>query len=167
VRPRGRHRRGADPPGTRSHHRVSLLPRGPTSATPRRLPGGMIAERRPADPPRDGTEPSIRPPRAARPNDVRFPGDPAVDARTLDGVEQRDQRTGILLVLAAGVLWATVGPAQVVAGSVVDPAALGGARILIGGLVLAAVVLATAAPRGVRGHRALPGRPPDVPGRHR
>jgi drug/metabolite transporter, DME family len=49
----------------------------------------------------------------------------------------------MLLVLAAGVLWGTVGPAQVLAGSAVEPAALGGARILLGGMVLAAVVLAT------------------------
>ncbi len=49
----------------------------------------------------------------------------------------------MLLVLAAGVLWGTVGPAQVLAGSAVGPEALGGARILLGGLVLAAAVLAT------------------------
>jgi drug/metabolite transporter, DME family len=58
-------------------------------------------------------------------------------------VEQRDQRSGVLLVLSAAVLWGTVGPAQVLAGSAVGPAALGGARILLGGLVLAAAVLAT------------------------
>lgn len=49
----------------------------------------------------------------------------------------------MLLVLAAGALWGTVGPAQVLAGPTVAPAALGGARILLGGLVLAAAVLAT------------------------
>jgi len=70
-------------------------------------------------------------------------GGSAVVARTLCRVEQRDQRSGILLVLAAGALWGTVGPAQVLAGSAVDPAALGGARILSGGLVLAAAVLVT------------------------
>jgi drug/metabolite transporter, DME family len=58
-------------------------------------------------------------------------------------VEQRDQRSGVLLVLSAAILWGTVGPAQVLAGSAVDPAALGGARILLGGLVLAAAVLTT------------------------
>lgn len=58
-------------------------------------------------------------------------------------MEQRDQRSGVLLVLAAGALWGTVGPAQVLAGPGVAPAALGGARILLGGLVLAAAVLAT------------------------
>ncbi|GAA5128075.1 DMT family transporter [Pseudonocardia adelaidensis] len=58
-------------------------------------------------------------------------------------MEQRDQRSGVLLVLAAGALWGTVGPAQVLAGPAVEPVALGGARILLGGLVLAAAVLAT------------------------
>jgi drug/metabolite transporter, DME family len=65
-------------------------------------------------------------------------------------VEQRDQRSGVLLVLAAGTLWGTVGPAQVLAGAAVEPAALGGARILLGGLVLAAAVLATD-PASLRG----------------
>jgi DME family drug/metabolite transporter len=59
------------------------------------------------------------------------------------GVERRNGGSGILLVLLAGILWATVGPAQVLAGTDVPPAALGGARILSGGLVLAVVVLAT------------------------
>jgi DME family drug/metabolite transporter len=67
----------------------------------------------------------------------------AAVARTLWCVKQREQRSGVLLVLSAGVLWGTVGPAQVLAGSAVEPAALGGARILLGGLVLAAAVLAT------------------------
>lgn len=48
---------------------------------------------------------------------------------------------GALLVLAAGVLWGTVGPAQVLAGPSAGPVAVGGARILSGGLVLAVLVL--------------------------
>lgn len=44
-------------------------------------------------------------------------------------------------MLAAGVLWGTVGPAQVLAGSGAGPVAVGGARIFSGGLVLAALVL--------------------------
>ncbi|OLT11317.1 hypothetical protein BJF79_24500 [Actinomadura sp. CNU-125] len=46
-------------------------------------------------------------------------------------------------MLAAGVLWGTVGPAQVLAAAPASPVALGGARILFGGAILAAVVLAT------------------------
>ena len=42
------------------------------------------------------------------------------------------------LLLTAAVLWGTVGPAQVVAHSPMTPAALGGWRLLAGGLVLAA-----------------------------
>jgi drug/metabolite transporter (DMT)-like permease len=56
---------------------------------------------------------------------------------SVPGMEQRNDGSGILLVLLAGILWATVGPAQVLAGTDVTPAALGGARILSGGLVLA------------------------------
>lgn len=40
-------------------------------------------------------------------------------------------------VLAAAALWGTVGPAQVLASSPADPGALGVARLLLGGLVLA------------------------------
>lgn len=61
----------------------------------------------------------------------------------LAAVERQKNRIGITLVLLAGVLWGTVGPAQLLAGPVAGPAALGGARILVGGLVLVAVVLAT------------------------
>jgi drug/metabolite transporter, DME family len=68
--------------------------------------------------------------------------EPAV-ATYLSGVERRNDKSGILLVLLAGILWGTVGPAQVLASTDVTPAALGGARILSGGLVLAVVVLAT------------------------
>ncbi|MFJ1645487.1 DMT family transporter [Streptomyces sp. NPDC088258] len=43
---------------------------------------------------------------------------------------------GAGLVLGAAVLWGTVGPAQVLASSPMTPAALGGWRLLVGGLVL-------------------------------
>ncbi|TDB96865.1 DMT family transporter [Actinomadura sp. 7K534] len=46
-----------------------------------------------------------------------------------------------MLVLVAGVLWGTVGPAQVLAESAASPVAVGGARIFSGGLILAALVL--------------------------
>ncbi|GAA0578561.1 EamA family transporter [Actinomadura livida] len=48
-----------------------------------------------------------------------------------------------MLVLVAGVLWGTVGPAQVLAESAASPVAVGGARISSGGLILAALVLVT------------------------
>lgn len=57
-------------------------------------------------------------------------------------MDRRNNSSGALLVLAAGVLWGTVGPAQVLAGPSVSPVAVGGARILSGGLVLAVLVLA-------------------------
>ncbi len=57
-------------------------------------------------------------------------------------MERRNHSSGALLVLAAGVLWGTVGPAQVLAGPSASPVAVGGARILSGGLVLAVLVLA-------------------------
>ena len=43
---------------------------------------------------------------------------------------------GALPVLAAAVLWGTVGPAQVLADSTAPPAALGAVRLLLGGAVL-------------------------------
>lgn len=43
---------------------------------------------------------------------------------------------GAGLVLGAAVLWGTVGPAQVLADSPMTPAALGGWRLLVGGLIL-------------------------------
>jgi DME family drug/metabolite transporter len=49
-------------------------------------------------------------------------------------------RTGVggaVAVLSAAALWGTVGPAQVLASSAADPGALGIARLLVGGLVLA------------------------------
>jgi DME family drug/metabolite transporter len=54
---------------------------------------------------------------------------------------------GAGLVLAAAVLWGTVGPAQVLASSPMAPTALGGWRLLAGGLVLAVL---TVRPRTVR-----------------
>jgi DME family drug/metabolite transporter len=45
---------------------------------------------------------------------------------------------GAGLVLGAAVLWGTVGPAQVLASSPITPMALGGWRLLVGGLVLGA-----------------------------
>lgn len=56
-------------------------------------------------------------------------------------MDRWNNTSGVLLVLAAGVLWGTVGPAQVLAGPSADPVAVGGARILSGGLVLAVLVL--------------------------
>ncbi|MFI6485133.1 EamA family transporter [Nonomuraea sp. NPDC050663] len=45
------------------------------------------------------------------------------------------------MVLAAAVLWGTVGPAQVLAGSEASPMALGGARLLGGGILLSLLSL--------------------------
>lgn len=44
-------------------------------------------------------------------------------------------------ILAAAVIWGTVGPAQVLAGSAADPGALGALRLLVGGAVLLLPVL--------------------------
>ncbi|MFI0356482.1 DMT family transporter [Actinomadura sp. 9N407] len=73
-------------------------------------------------------------------------------------MDQRNDFSGVLLVLAAGILWGTVGPAQVLAESPASPVALGDARILSGGLLLAAFVLATA-PRAFRGLTRATWRP--------
>ncbi|WP_326686854.1 MULTISPECIES: EamA family transporter [unclassified Streptomyces] len=43
---------------------------------------------------------------------------------------------GAGLVLGAAVLWGTVGPAQVLASSPMTPTALGGWRLVVGGLIL-------------------------------
>ncbi|WP_241002354.1 DMT family transporter [Streptomyces sp. CB01881] len=56
-------------------------------------------------------------------------------------------RAGVVPVLAAAVLWGTVGPAQLLADAGVDPVALGACRMLLGGAVLCAVTLR---PRGLR-----------------
>jgi DME family drug/metabolite transporter len=57
------------------------------------------------------------------------------------------QNRGAVLVLAASVLWGTVGPAQVLAASPMTPAALGGWRLLTGGVVLGAL---TVRPEAIR-----------------
>jgi DME family drug/metabolite transporter len=54
---------------------------------------------------------------------------------------QRNSHSAILVVLAAGLLWGTVGPAEILARSGAGPVAVGGARILSGGLVLAVITL--------------------------
>jgi DME family drug/metabolite transporter len=65
---------------------------------------------------------------------------------------QRNSFSAILVVLAAGLLWGTVGPAEILARSPAGPVAVGGARILSGGLVLAVI----AGVRDPRAFRALP-----------
>jgi DME family drug/metabolite transporter len=55
---------------------------------------------------------------------------------------QRNSLSAVFTVLAAGLLWGTVGPAEILASSPAGPVAIGGARILSGGLVLTALVLA-------------------------
>jgi len=54
---------------------------------------------------------------------------------------QRNSLSAVLVVLAAGLLWGTVGPAEILAHSQAGPVAVGGARILSGGLVLAVITL--------------------------
>jgi len=54
---------------------------------------------------------------------------------------QRSSVSATLAVLAAGLLWGTVGPAEILAHSQASPVAVGGARILSGGLVLAVITL--------------------------
>ncbi|MFI8917329.1 DMT family transporter [Streptomyces sp. NPDC053513] len=63
--------------------------------------------------------------------------------------------SGVVPVLVAAVLWGTVGPAQIWAGSGAHPVSLGAARMLVGGLLLTAVMvrpagLRTLLRRGVR-----------------
>lgn len=65
---------------------------------------------------------------------------------------QRTSLSAILVVLLAGVLWGTVGPAEILARFPPGPVAVGGARILSGGLVLAAITLV----RSPGSFRALP-----------
>ncbi|CAL9332182.1 putative inner membrane transporter YicL [Streptomyces sp. enrichment culture] len=62
-------------------------------------------------------------------------------------VRKNGSRSGVYLVLAAAVLWGTVGPAQVLTAGPMTPAALGGWRLVAGGLVLAAF---TVRPRRLR-----------------
>jgi drug/metabolite transporter, DME family len=54
---------------------------------------------------------------------------------------RRNSLSAILVVLAAGLLWGTVGPAEILAHPQASPVAVGGARILSGGLVLAVITL--------------------------
>ncbi|NVI88836.1 DMT family transporter [Actinomadura sp. BRA 177] len=56
-------------------------------------------------------------------------------------MDRRSTGSGALLILAAGVLWGTVGPAQVLAGPEASPVGVGGARIFSGGLILGGLVL--------------------------
>ncbi|MFA1537515.1 EamA family transporter [Actinomadura sp. DLS-62] len=56
-------------------------------------------------------------------------------------MDRRSNASGSMLVLAAGVLWGSVGPAQVLAAPAAGPVAVGGARILSGGLILALLAL--------------------------
>ena len=65
---------------------------------------------------------------------------------------RRNSSIATLLVLAAGLLWGTVGPAELLAHCAAGPVALGGARILSGGLVLTVIMLA----RDPGAFRALP-----------
>jgi drug/metabolite transporter, DME family len=65
---------------------------------------------------------------------------------------QRNSLSATLIVLAAGLLWGTVGPAEILADPSAGPVTLGGARILSGGLVLTAIVLV----RDPAAFRALP-----------
>ncbi|MFJ7954665.1 DMT family transporter [Streptomyces sp. NPDC096319] len=55
--------------------------------------------------------------------------------------------SGVVSVLVAAVLWGTVGPAQIWAGSGAHPVSLGAARMLLGGLVLTVVMVR---PAGLR-----------------
>ncbi|MFJ3788802.1 DMT family transporter [Kitasatospora sp. NPDC090091] len=60
-------------------------------------------------------------------------------------------RSGVLPVLAAAVLWGTVGPAQLLADTGADPVALGAGRMLLGGAVLCAVAVRARGLRSLRG----------------
>ncbi|MFF3641728.1 DMT family transporter [Streptomyces sp. NPDC002564] len=72
------------------------------------------------------------------------------------GGARRESYGGVGLIGAAAVLWGTVGPAQLLADTGVDPVALGACRMLVGGFVLGLVTLRGAGLRtlarpGVRG----------------
>ncbi|MFI5477174.1 DMT family transporter [Streptomyces cacaoi] len=56
-------------------------------------------------------------------------------------IRKNSPAAGAIPVLSAAVLWGTVGPAQVLAASPMTPAALGGWRLLAGGLVLGAFTI--------------------------
>ena len=66
--------------------------------------------------------------------------------------QDMSRRYGACQVLAAATLWGTTGPVQVLARLPVPPAAVGGMRILTGGLVLLAWTVARRA-----GRRSVPG----------
>ncbi len=72
------------------------------------------------------------------PYEVRQAGDLAGFLLSLAAMDTRTSSTafGAGLVLMAAVLWGTVGPAQVLAAGPMTPAALGGWRLVVGGLVL-------------------------------
>jgi DME family drug/metabolite transporter len=55
-------------------------------------------------------------------------------------------RLAVVSVLGAACLWGTSGPAQALAASGANPAAVGAARLLLGGLVLGAVAVASGTP---------------------
>lgn len=61
-------------------------------------------------------------------------------------MKARPARISVISVLGATCLWGTSGPAQVLARASVSPAAVGAARLLLGGLALAAVAVAARAP---------------------
>jgi drug/metabolite transporter, DME family len=60
---------------------------------------------------------------------------------TFGAMRTEGRTTGGGSIVAAAVIWGTVGPAQVLAGSAADPGALGALRLLVGGAVLLLPVL--------------------------
>jgi DME family drug/metabolite transporter len=66
-----------------------------------------------------------------------------------------DSAFGAGPVLAAALLWGTVGPAQVLASSPMTPTALGGRRLLTGGLVLAVLTVRPGTVRALASRRVL------------
>lgn len=71
------------------------------------------------------------------------------------GKRTKNPTFGAGLVLAAAVLWGTVGPAQVLASSSMTPAAMGGWRLLAGGLVLAACTVRSGTLRALASRAVL------------
>src|SRR6188768_3375592 len=61
-------------------------------------------------------------------------------------MEARSPGFSVVSVLAATTLWGTSGPAAALADVGASPVAVGAARLLVGGLALAAVALAAGAP---------------------
>ncbi|MFF3501583.1 DMT family transporter [Streptomyces sp. NPDC003247] len=64
-------------------------------------------------------------------------------------IRKNSTAAGAVLVLSAAVLWGTVGPAQVLAAGPMTSAALGGWRLLAGGLILGAFTLRARAVRAL------------------